>query len=149
MLCLNRRQIAVRPARPRSLDREVLEATYGGAIVELPAAAAAAILPTTTITTTDVLEPLPGSVHAAGASLEMPCSALAGGALGCWVVLYELSYAAESLAHSIFPGLVLAALAGVPLLLGAAPAIVARGAGDRARRAVAGRRAATRRSRSS
>ena len=40
------------------------------------------------------------------------------------MVLYELSYAAESLAHSIFPGLVLAALAGVPLLLGAAPAIV-------------------------
>jgi ABC-type Mn2+/Zn2+ transport system permease subunit len=48
----------------------------------------------------------------------------AGGALGCWVVFYQLSYAAESLAHSIFPGLVLAAIAGVPLLLGAAPAIV-------------------------
>jgi len=48
----------------------------------------------------------------------------AGGALGCWVVFYGLSYAAESLAHSIFPGLVLAAIAGVPLLLGAAPAIV-------------------------
>jgi len=49
---------------------------------------------------------------------------VAGGALGCWVVLYRLSYAAESLAHSIFPGLVLASLAGVPLLLGGAPAIV-------------------------
>ena len=49
----------------------------------------------------------------------------AGGALGCWVVFYGLSYAAESLAHSIFPGLVLASIAGVPLLLGAAPAIVA------------------------
>jgi ABC-type Mn2+/Zn2+ transport system permease subunit len=48
----------------------------------------------------------------------------AGGALGCWVVFYGLSYAAESLAHSIFPGLVLAAIAGIPLLLGAAPAIV-------------------------
>jgi ABC-type Mn2+/Zn2+ transport system permease subunit len=48
----------------------------------------------------------------------------AGGALGCWVVFYGLSYAAESLAHSLFPGLVLAAIAGVPLLLGAAPAIV-------------------------
>jgi ABC-type Mn2+/Zn2+ transport system permease subunit len=47
-----------------------------------------------------------------------------GGALGCWVVFYGFSYAAESLAHSIFPGLVLAAIAGVPLLLGAAPAIV-------------------------
>ena len=49
---------------------------------------------------------------------------LAGGALGCWVVFYGFSYAAESLAHSIFPGLVLAAIAGVPLLLAAAPAIV-------------------------
>jgi ABC-type Mn2+/Zn2+ transport system permease subunit len=48
----------------------------------------------------------------------------AGGALGCWVVFYGLSYAAESLAHSIFPGLVLAAIAGVPLLLGAGPAII-------------------------
>lgn len=54
---------------------------------------------------------------------EMTMIGIAGGALGCWVVLYRLSYAAESLAHSIFPGLVLATLAGVPLLLGAAPAI--------------------------
>lgn len=54
---------------------------------------------------------------------EMTLIAVAGGALGCWVVLYRLSYAAESLAHSIFPGLVLATLAGVPLLLGAGPAI--------------------------
>jgi ABC-type Mn2+/Zn2+ transport system permease subunit len=49
---------------------------------------------------------------------------IAGGALGCWVVLYRLSYAAESLAHSIFPGLVLAAIAGAPLLLGATPAVL-------------------------
>jgi ABC-type Mn2+/Zn2+ transport system permease subunit len=49
---------------------------------------------------------------------------IAGGALGCWVVLYGFSYAAESLSHSIFPGLVLAAIAGAPLLLGAAPAVV-------------------------
>jgi ABC-type Mn2+/Zn2+ transport system permease subunit len=46
-----------------------------------------------------------------------------GGALGCWVVFYGLSYAAESLSHSLFPGLVLAALAGAPLLVGAVPAI--------------------------
>jgi ABC-type Mn2+/Zn2+ transport system permease subunit len=58
------------------------------------------------------------------AILEMTLLALAGGAVGCWVVLYETSYAAESLAHSLFPGLVLAALAGVPLLVGATPAIV-------------------------
>src|SRR6476661_2377581 len=55
---------------------------------------------------------------------EMTLLGLAGGALGCWVVLYEFSYAAESLAHSIFPGLVIAAVAGIPLLLGAAPAIL-------------------------
>jgi ABC-type Mn2+/Zn2+ transport system permease subunit len=55
---------------------------------------------------------------------EMTLIGIAGGALGCWVVLYRLSYAAESLAHSIFPGLVLAAIAGAPLLLGGAPAIV-------------------------
>ncbi len=55
---------------------------------------------------------------------EMTLLALAGGALGCWVILYELSYAAESLAHSLFPGLVIAAIAGIPLLLGATPAIV-------------------------
>jgi len=58
------------------------------------------------------------------AVVEATLIGVAGGALGCWVVLYRLSYAAESLAHSIFPGLVLAALAGVPLLLGAAPGIV-------------------------
>jgi ABC-type Mn2+/Zn2+ transport system permease subunit len=55
---------------------------------------------------------------------EMTMLAVAGGALGCWVVLYGFSYAAESLAHSLFPGLVAAAIAGAPLLLGATPAIV-------------------------
>jgi len=53
---------------------------------------------------------------------EVVLVGVAGGALGCWVVHYGLSYAAESLAHSLFPGLVLAAIAGVSLLLGAAPA---------------------------
>lgn len=55
---------------------------------------------------------------------EMTMLGVAAGALGCWVVLYELSYAAESLAHASFPGLVVATLLGVPLLLGAAPAIL-------------------------
>lgn len=55
---------------------------------------------------------------------EMTLIGIAGGALGCWVVLFRISYAAESLAHSIFPGLVLAAIAGAPLLLGGAPAVV-------------------------
>jgi ABC-type Mn2+/Zn2+ transport system permease subunit len=42
------------------------------------------------------------------------------GPLGFWVTSYRLSYGAESLAHGLLPGLVLAALAGLPLLLGAA-----------------------------
>ena len=40
------------------------------------------------------------------------------GALGFWVVTERLTYAGESLAHGLFPGFVLAALAGAPLLLG-------------------------------
>jgi ABC-type Mn2+/Zn2+ transport system permease subunit len=55
---------------------------------------------------------------------EVVLLGVAGGALGCWVVFYGLSYAAESLSHSLFPGLVLAAIAGAPLLLGAVPAII-------------------------
>lgn len=47
------------------------------------------------------------------------------GALGFWVVSYELSYGAESLAHGLLPGLVLAALAGLPLLLGAVGGVAA------------------------
>jgi ABC-type Mn2+/Zn2+ transport system ATPase subunit len=44
VLCVNRRQIAV-GAPEQALDREVLEATYGGEIVELPGGAGRAILP--------------------------------------------------------------------------------------------------------
>jgi ABC-type Mn2+/Zn2+ transport system permease subunit len=40
------------------------------------------------------------------------------GALSFWVTSFRLSYSAESLAHGLLPGLVLAALAGAPLLLG-------------------------------
>jgi ABC-type Mn2+/Zn2+ transport system permease subunit len=58
------------------------------------------------------------------ALLEVLLLAVVGGTLGCWVVLGELSYSAESLAHGMFPGLVLAALAGVPLLLGGAAGIL-------------------------
>lgn len=58
------------------------------------------------------------------AMVEVTLIGVAGGALGCWVVLYRLSYAAESLAHSILPGLVIAVLAGVPLLVGAIPGIL-------------------------
>ena len=54
------------------------------------------------------------------ALVEVALLGLAAGPLGCWVVLYGLSYSAESLAHALFPGLVIAALAGFPLVLGAA-----------------------------
>jgi ABC-type Mn2+/Zn2+ transport system permease subunit len=40
------------------------------------------------------------------------------GALSFWVKSFRLSYPAESLAHGLLPGLVLASLAGAPLLLG-------------------------------
>jgi ABC-type Mn2+/Zn2+ transport system permease subunit len=50
--------------------------------------------------------------------------ALACGPLGVWVLLYRQSYAAESLAHGMLPGLVLAALAGAPLLLGGAGGVL-------------------------
>jgi ABC-type Mn2+/Zn2+ transport system ATPase subunit len=44
VLCLNRDQIAVGPPQ-RALDVDVLEATYGGAIVELPGSGRRAVLP--------------------------------------------------------------------------------------------------------
>jgi len=58
------------------------------------------------------------------ALLEVLLLATVGGTLGCWVVLGGLSYGAESLAHGMLPGLVLAALAGAPLLLGGAAGIL-------------------------
>ena len=46
------------------------------------------------------------------------------GTLGCWVVLRGMSYSAESLAHGMLPGLVLAALTGLPLVVGGAAGLV-------------------------
>jgi ABC-type Mn2+/Zn2+ transport system permease subunit len=43
---------------------------------------------------------------------------IVGGLAGCWVVLYGLSYAAESLAHGSLPGMVVAVAAGLPLVVG-------------------------------
>src|SRR3954452_12892520 len=56
---------------------------------------------------------------------EVVLLGVAGGAIGCWVVLNELSYGAESLPHAMFPGLVIAALAGAPLLVGGAAGLLA------------------------
>jgi ABC-type Mn2+/Zn2+ transport system permease subunit len=54
------------------------------------------------------------------AMLELMLAGGFCGALGFWVVSERLAYGAESLSHGLLPGLVLAALAGAPLLVGAA-----------------------------
>ena len=54
------------------------------------------------------------------ALLELILIGVLSGVLGCWIVFYELSYSTESLAHALFPGLVAAALLGLPILAGAA-----------------------------
>jgi ABC-type Mn2+/Zn2+ transport system permease subunit len=69
-----------------------------------------------------VTDPL-GQEFIRRALLEIGLVSLAGGALGCWVIFYGVSYAAESLSHALFPGLVIAALAGVPILVGGIPGI--------------------------
>src|SRR4051794_16549962 len=56
---------------------------------------------------------------------EVVLLGIAGGAVGCWIVLNELSYGAESLPHAMFPGLVIAALAGAPLLVGGSAGLLA------------------------
>jgi ABC-type Mn2+/Zn2+ transport system permease subunit len=54
------------------------------------------------------------------AFVELALVGILGGALGCWVVFHGFSYSAESLAHALLPGLVGAALLGLPLVAGAA-----------------------------
>lgn len=58
------------------------------------------------------------------ALLEVILLGVAGGTLGCWLVFYNLAYSAESLAHGLLPGLVGAALLGVPVLLGGAAGLL-------------------------
>ena len=80
---------------------------------------------------------LPGLVVAAlaGAPLlqralaELLLLSLACGPLGAWVLLYRDAYAAESISHGMLPGLVLAALAGAPLALGATGGVLVAAAG--------------------
>ena len=50
---------------------------------------------------------------------EVALLAVTCGPLGVWIILYRQSYAAESIAHGALPGLVLASLAGIPLVVGA------------------------------
>jgi ABC-type Mn2+/Zn2+ transport system permease subunit len=65
-----------------------------------------------------LLDPLQSGIGRNAIAEVVLVGALAG-ALGFWVVGFGLSYGAESLAHALLPGLVLAALIGVPLLAGA------------------------------
>ena len=58
------------------------------------------------------------------ALVEVVLLGVACGPLGVWVILLRHSYAAESVAHATLPGLVVAALVGAPLLLGAAAGLV-------------------------
>jgi len=59
------------------------------------------------------------------ALLEVVVLGATCGALGVWLLHLRHTYAAESLAHAMLPGLVIAALVGVPLLLGAAGGVLA------------------------
>ena len=59
------------------------------------------------------------------ALLEAVLLGTACGPLGVWLLAYRQTYAAESLAHAMLPGLALAAVAGLPLLLGAAGGVLA------------------------
>ncbi len=65
----------------------------------------------------DLLEPLQSGIERR-ALIEVALLGGFCGALGYWIATFRLSYSAESLAHGLLPGLVLAALAGLPLLLG-------------------------------
>src|SRR3954465_3687497 len=46
------------------------------------------------------------------------------GPLGVWILLLRRAYAAESMSHAMLPGLVIAALVGAPLVLGAAAGVL-------------------------
>ncbi|HWC26720.1 MAG TPA: metal ABC transporter permease [Solirubrobacteraceae bacterium] len=58
------------------------------------------------------------------ALLEAVILGAACGGLGVWLLHVRATYAAESLAHAMLPGLVIAALLGAPLLLGAAGGVL-------------------------
>ena len=69
-----------------------------------------------------LLDPLRSRIHRR-ALVDVVLVGVLGGALSFWVVAYRLSYPAESFAHGLLPGLAIAALAGAPLLVGAATGV--------------------------
>jgi ABC-type Mn2+/Zn2+ transport system permease subunit len=70
-----------------------------------------------------------GSPIVLRALAEVLLLSLACGPLGVWVLLYRDAYAAESISHGMLPGLVIAALAGIPLLFGAFAGVLVAAAG--------------------
>jgi ABC-type Mn2+/Zn2+ transport system permease subunit len=65
-----------------------------------------------------LVDPFSGAIMQR-ALAEVLLLSVACGPLGVWILLYRESYAAESLSHGMLPGLVIAAVAGLPLALGA------------------------------
>ena len=74
-----------------------------------------------------LLDPFTGGIMRR-ALAELVLLSLVCGPLGVWVLLYRQAYAAESIAHGMLPGLVLATLAGAPLLVGATGGVLLAGA---------------------
>jgi ABC-type Mn2+/Zn2+ transport system permease subunit len=70
-----------------------------------------------------------GSPIVVRAFVEVLILSLACGPLGVWILLYRNAYAAESISHGMLPGLVVAALAGIPLLFGAMAGVLVAAAG--------------------
>ena len=116
VLCLNGRQVAFGPpapgARPRG-DRGDLRPRADHAGRDRRGARGQDVAPR-------ARAPRAMSGIELRATLEVVLAGGFCGALGFWVLGERLAYAGESLSHGLLPGLVLAALAGVPLLLGAA-----------------------------
>ncbi|MCK9248710.1 MAG: metal ABC transporter permease [Solirubrobacteraceae bacterium] len=66
-----------------------------------------------------LLDPFDGEIMRR-ALLEVLLLGTAGGLLGTWIVANRLTFTGEALPHAMFPGLVGAALLGVPLVVGGA-----------------------------
>lgn len=58
------------------------------------------------------------------ALIEVVLLGVLGGPLGAWVLVHRDTYAAESFSHALLPGVVVAALVGLPLTLGAAGGVL-------------------------
>ena len=125
VLCLNRRQVAFGPPA-EVLGREVLEQHLRQRDRDPRAATASRCgrSPSSTTSTdgrssTSSLDPWRSGIDRRAIAEVVLLGGVLRGALASGSRSYRLSYPAESLAHGLLPGLVLAALAGAPLLLGA------------------------------